>query len=568
MGDDLTRRAFLATSAAGALIGGRADGAELEVERAAQPAEEAAGDAEINAATVAEAQKLAGLEFTEAEREMVARGMDRRVDAYRRRREVELANTLAPASVFDARPFAAALPKRKLMVRGNGDPGKAPLSDADIAFAPVTSLSRWIALGQISSERLTKIYLDRLKRYAGRLECVITLTEELALAQARRADQELLAGRYRGPLHGIPYGAKDLFDTKGIATTWGAQPFRDRVPDADAVVIQRLEAAGAVLVAKTTLGALAMGDVWFGGRTRNPWNIEQGSSGSSAGSAAGVAAGLFAFGLGTETLGSIVSPCMQCGATGLRPTFGRVPRTGAMALCWSLDKVGPICRTVEDCVLVLNAINGADGGDPSSVDALLDYDGEEAVTGVRVGFDPAWFEGRGATDVDRAALSALRRTGVDLREIELPEMVTGPLRTILNVEAAAAFEHLTLSNRDDELVRQDAGAWPNSFRRSWFVPAVELVQADRLRRRACEQMAEAFEGVEVMFGPSFAGSMLLVTNNTGHPSLTLRAGFEEDGQPHGVTLWGRLFDEGTLGRVGLALERELGVWERRPSLGD
>jgi len=393
---------------------------------------------------------------------------------------------------------------------------------------------------------------------------VITLTEDLALAQARRADAEIRAGHYRGPLHGLPWGAKDLFDTKGIKTTWGAMPYKDRVPESDAEVVRRLDQAGAVLVAKTTLGALAYGDIWFGGKTRNPWDLEQGSSGSSAGSASGTASGLFAFSLGTETLGSIVSPSMRCGATGLRPTFGRVPRTGAMALCWSLDKVGTICRTVEDTALVLNAIHGSDEGDPSSVDEPLAFDANAPLDEIRVGIVPAWFDGRGANEIDRSALAALRNIGVQIVEIEMPKMDPSPLLTILNVEAASAFEELTLSGRDDELVWQEPQAWPNSFRKAWFTPAIELVQAERIRRDVCNAMAGVFEGVDAIFGPSYAGGMLLITNNTGHPSITLRAGINARGRPHGVTLWGGLFDEGTIARIGMALEAELGVWDKRP----
>lgn len=556
---DLSRRAFMGVGA-GALLARSAGAAPIQPETEAAP--------EIGGATISEAQKLAGLEFDESECDMVARSAQRRVEAYEARRAFPLSNATAPATVFDARPFAGALPPAREISRFLGDPGPLPKADADIAFAPVSSLSRWLAMGQISSERLTRIYIERLKRYGPKLKCIVTLTEDLALQQARRADEDLRAGRYRGPLHGVPYGAKDLFDTAGIPTTWGATPYKERIPDKDAYVIRRLQEAGAVLVAKTTLGALAYGDRWFGGRTRNPWNIEQGSSGSSAGSAAATAAGLVGFSLGTETLGSIVSPSMRCGVTGLRPTFGRVARTGAMALCWSLDKIGPICRSVEDTMLVLDAINGADPGDPSSVNVPLIYDGRDSVNQLRVGYDPAWFDGRGATEIDKAALEALKLTGARLVETRLPELPpTGPLRTILNVEAAAAFEELTLSGRDDELVWQEPQAWPNTFRSTWFVPAIELMQAERIRRLVCERMMSAFEGVDALFGPSYAGNMLLVTNSTGHPSLTLRAGFRANNRPHGVTLWGRLFDEGTIGRLGVALEGELAVWDRRPDLG-
>lgn len=521
----------------------------------------------IDAETIAHAQKLLGIEFSAEERAVMAEGYERTVRAFVARRERTLPNGLAPAHTFDARAAGGGARGGTVdaeFVRSADDPGPLPARDPDIAYAPVTRLSRWIERGELSSQRLTRIYLDRIRRHAPTLECVITVTADLAMEQARRADAEIGAGRYRGPLHGIPWGAKDLLDTAGILTTYGAAPYRARVPDENAVVVSRLEEAGAVLVAKTTLGALAYGDIWFDGRTRSPWDTEQGSSGSSAGSAAGTAAGLFGFSIGTETLGSIVSPSMRCGTTGLRPTFGRVARTGAMALCWSLDKIGPICRTAEDCALVLHAINGADPGDASSVDEPMAFDAGRRLSEMRVGYVPAWFEGRGSSEIDRAALAALRRTGVKMVPIEMPQVDAGPLITILNVEAAAAFEELTLTGRDDELVWQEPRAWPNSFRKSWFTPAIELVQAERLRREVCEQMGHAFEGVDAVFGPSFAGGMLLITNNTGHPSLTLRAGFDEDGDPRGVTLWGGLFDEGAIVRLGMAIERELGVWDRRP----
>ncbi len=411
------------------------------------------------------------------------------------------------------------------------------------------------------------VHLERLQRLGPKLECTVTLLEQRSLAQARRADADIAAGNYFGPLHGIPWGAKGLLDAAGTPTTWGATPYKDRVATTDAAVVKRLDEAGAVLVAKLSLGALAYGDIWFGGRTNNPWKLDQGSSGSSAGPCAATAAGLAGFTLGTETLGSIVTPSMRCGTTGLRPTFGRVARTGAMALCWSLDKIGPICRTVEDCVMVLHAINGADPGDPSSLDVPLSFDATRSVRGQRLGYSPKWFEGRAASDSDRAALAAARRTGIELVEIELPDLPYGTLMTILLVEATAAFEELTLTDRDDELVWQETRAWPNSFRTTRLTPAVELLQAQRFRRLVCEVMAEQFEGLDAMISPSYAGSLLLITNNTGHPSLTIRCGFRDDGTPRGITLWGGLFEEGTLCRIGMALEQELGVWDRRPPLG-
>jgi len=533
---------------------------------AAQPDTADDTTARITETTLAEAEKLAAVEFTPRERKQILSDIADEVQRYRARRSVELPNTLAPATMFDPRLAGTTVAIEDRFVRSTPRPRPFPLSDESIAFEPVTALSRWIERGTLTSERLTRIYLERLERIGPRLECTVTLLGRRALGRARRADAEIRNGGYRGPLHGIPWGAKDLFDTRGIRTTWGATPFNERVPDRDATVVRRLDEAGAVLIAKLTLGALAYGDIWYGGRTNNPWKLDQGSSGSSAGSCAATAAGLVGFALGTETLGSIVSPSMRCGTTGLRPTFGRVARTGAMALCWSLDKIGPICRTVQDTALVLHAINGADPGDPSSIDVPLDFDGSRTVKGLRVGYSPKWFEGESATDLDRAALEATRRTGVTLVEIELSDLPYATLLTILLVEAAAAFDELTLSNRDDELVWQEARAWPNSFRTSRLTPAVEYVQAQRFRRLVCEMMAEQFDGLDAMIGPSYAGSMLLITNSTGHPSLTIRCGFADDGTPHGITLWGGLFREGTLCSIGMAIERELGVWDRRPGL--
>ncbi|MHC4415917.1 MAG: amidase [Planctomycetota bacterium] len=570
-----SRREFLRSSgllAAAPVWSSRADGrpSQEQSEPGLPPTlpEQAQGaPAALTESTLAEAEKLAAIELTEAERTQALEGISEQVDRFRMRRRWPLGHEVAPAGVFDPR-----LPGMKLeagsprVVRSPGDPGPLPADDRDIAYAPVTALARWIERGELSSRRLTEIYLDRLRRIGPWLECVITLTEDRALAEAREADREIEAGRYRGPLHGIPWGAKDLFDTAGTRTTWGAEPYRDRIPTADAAVVERLTEAGAVLVAKLSLGALAYGDIWFGGRTNSPWKLEQGSRGSSAGSAAGTAAGLVGFSLGTETQGSIVSPCMRCGTTGLRPTFGRVARAGAMSLCWSLDKIGPICRTAEDCGLVLAAINGRDAADPSSLDVPLDFDATRPVKGMRVGYDPAWFD-QGATDIDRSALDAARAAGLALVEVKLPAWPYEALKTILFVEAAAAFDELTLTDADDELVWQKPEAWPNTFRQTRFVPAVEYVQAQRFRRQVMEMMAEKLDGLQAMISPSYAGSLLLITNNTGHPSLTIRAGFKDDGTPHGITLWGRLFDEGTLCRIGMALEEQLGVWGKRPELG-
>lgn len=523
---------------------------------------------EITHATLAEAEKLAAIELDDAERELVRARVGRLIAIYAERRALVLPNTLSPALGFN--PL---LPGETLsgltegFARSPADGAALPEDDVSIAFAPLSRLSRWLESRALSSRRLTEIYLSRLRRHGPTLECVVTLCEERALAQAERADREIASGAYRGPLHGVPWGAKDLLDTAGVATTYGATPYREHVPGADACVVARLEAAGAVLVAKLSLGELAQGDVWFGGKTRNPWQLGAGSGGSSAGSASAVAAGLVSFAIGSETLGSITFPSATCGATGLRPTFGRVPRSGAMPLAWSLDKLGPICRSAEDAALVLAAIHGRDDGDPDSVTQPFGFDAAAAVRGLRVGFSQAWFDGEGAHESEGAVLDVLRGLGVELVDVTLPDL---PYRTLLRalifVEAAAAFEELTFTGRDDLLRQQEAGSWPNVFRTARFVPAVEYVQLQRVRRRVMEAAAALFRSVDAVVGPGDGGPMLLVSNASGHPALTLRAGFREDGTPTAVTLHGRLFDEGRLCRLGAALEHALGIRDRRPPL--
>jgi Asp-tRNA(Asn)/Glu-tRNA(Gln) amidotransferase A subunit family amidase len=466
------------------------------------------------------------------------------------------------------------------------DPGPLPNKDDDIAFSTVTQLSQWIKSRMLTSDRLTRIYLDRLEKFDPKLRCVITLTRDHALEQAKKADVEIAAGKYRGALHGIPFGVKDLLDTAGIATTYGAEPFRNKIPSVDSVVVKRLNDAGAVLVAKLSLGALALNDIWFGGQTMNPWLLEEGSSGSSAGPGSATAAGLVGFSIGSETEGSIVSPSMRCGITGLRPTYGRVPRTGAMTLCWSLDKLGPMARGVGDALLVLQAISGPDAGDLSSVPSKLDFDAGASVQGLRVGYMPAWLKDASATDVDRSAVDVVRKAGMIPTEVTLPDWPYDSLNVILFAESAAAFEELTLNHGVDQLKSQVYDAWPNIFRQSRFLSAVDMVQADRFRRKVAMEMARIFSQVDLLLVPSLRDETLTIGNFTGHPSLTLRAGFVEVSKarsdwapdankplpnfspprrvPHGVTLIGRLFEEGTLGRAGLALERMFGVAGERP----
>jgi Asp-tRNA(Asn)/Glu-tRNA(Gln) amidotransferase A subunit family amidase len=546
---------------------------------------------EVSPATFAEAEKLVQIELTEAERAVAAASWRANLASlYERRtgpRKVALESTLSPATRWNPMlPGMKSRPARDQFIRSRTDPGPLPLNSADITFAPVTRLSRWIEQRQITSEQLTHLYLRRLEEFNPQLRCVITLTSDLALAQAKKADAEIAAGKYRGPLHGIPFGVKDLLDTAGILTTYGAEPFRNRVPTEDAVVVKRLHAAGAVLVAKLSLGALALNDIWFGGQTMNPWLLEEGSSGSSAGPGAATAAGLVGFAIGSETGGSIVAPSMRCGINGLRPTYGRVPRTGAMTLCWSLDKLGPMARSVEDTVLVLHAISGPDAGDLDSVPSKLDFDANESVQGLRVGYFPGWMKEDPATNVDRAALEAVKKVGMVPVEVSIPDWPYDSLDLILFAEGAAAFEELTLSGGLNRLKVHVPDAWPNIFRQSRFLSAVDFVQADRFRRKVANEMARVFSEVDLLLVPSLRDEMLTITNFTGHPSLTLRAGFVEVSEarsdwapdpknplpkfspprrvPHGVTLIGRLFDEGTMVRAGIALERAFGVVGERP----
>jgi len=420
----------------------------------------------------------------------------------------------------------------------------------------------------VTSRELTSMYLDRLKRYGPRLEAVITLTEDRAMRLARRADDEIALGRYRGPLHGIPWGAKDLLAARGYPTTWGARPYQDQVIDEDATVVRRLDEAGAVLVAKLTLGALAMGDYWYGGRTRNPWNLEQGSSGSSAGSAAATVAGLVGFAIGSETLGSIVSPSTRTGASSLRPTFGRVSRHGAMALSWTMDKLGPLCRSAEDCALVLAAIHGADGRDAAARTVPFDWRAERPLSELRVGYLRSAFEEEHRTqEFDDAALEVIRGMGIEPIPVELPARYPlGALRIILNAEAGAAFDELTRSGRDDLLVRQTAGSWPNTFRTAQMIPAVEYIQALRVRTMVMGAMAAAMEGIDVFVTPSFGGSVLLMTNLTGHPAAVVPSGFTEKNTPVSVSFIGKLWGDADALRVAKAFQDATGYHKRHPPL--
>src|SRR5215469_1461838 len=604
-----SRRAFLLSSAAAAVLGPAAARSQQGASQQAapgnpppKPPEQPPGSPpafgtspavgpEVSPATFAEAEKLVQVELTPGERAAAAGNWRNSMAAvYERRtgpRKVALESTLAPYSQWNpVLPGHGPLPGADRFVRSDRDPGPVPASDAAIACAPLWKVARWIERRQLTSERLTHIYVSRIERFDPRLHCVITLTRDLALKQAQQADREIAAGHYRGPLHGVPWGGKDLLDTAGIATTYGAEPFRNRVPDADAAVVRRLNEAGAVLVAKLSLGALALNDVWFGGQTLNPWLLEEGASGSSAGPGAATAAGLVGFSIGSETGGSIVSPSMRCGVTGLRPTFGRVARSGAMTLCWSLDKLGPMARSVEDVMLVLRAIAGPDPGDVASVPAALEFDAGAGIRGLRVGYIAHWMREDPATEVDRHALETLAKLGLEPVEVTIPDWPYDDLNTILFAESAAAFEELTLSGKAATLRMQAADAWPNTFRQARFLSAVDFVQTDRLRRAVAQEMQKLMARVDLLLVPSLRDEMLTIGNFTGLPSLTLRAGFVQVSEarsdwapdpqrplpkfqpprrvPHGVTLVGRLFDEGTIARVGLALERRLAVAEERP----
>jgi Asp-tRNA(Asn)/Glu-tRNA(Gln) amidotransferase A subunit family amidase len=496
--------------------------------------------AEITSETIAAAEEIAGVSFTDDERAMMVRNLNNQKTAIAALHKIALDNSISPVLVFDPVPAGVSLPakQKERMSRERVPVMARPGSLEELAFEPVARLSELIRTRRVKPSELTQMYLSRLKRYDPQLHCVISLTEERAMTQARAADAEIGAGRYRGPLHGIPWGAKDLLATRGYRTTWGAGPYRDQTIDVDAEVVKRLDHAGAILVAKLTLGELAQGDNWFGGITRNPWWPEQGSSGSSAGPASATAAGLVCFSIGTETLGSISSPATRCGVTGLRPTFGRVPRTGAMALAWSMDKIGPMCRSVEDCALVFDAIHGPDGNDRAVKDYPFNWNAGVRPSALRVGYvksafdqperDPANPERtlHATKTHDDAALEVLRGLGVEFVPIELPQFA-GINSLILQPEAGAAFEELVLSGRVKEMVQQTAFAWPNTFRSAQFVPAVDYINANRARALLMQQWWELFRNLDVIVTPTGGSSQLVHTNLTGNPSVIIPHGFRE-----------------------------------------
>ena len=546
---------------------------------------------EITPATIAEAQKLVRIEFTDSEKaqmaetwaRMMAGTMERRTGP----RKLAIAPEVAPATLWNPMiPGVPPGPTRDRFVASAAAPGPLPKKDEDIAFATVAAQGAWIKSRALTSERLTRIYIDRCERFDPKLRSIITLTKDVALAQAKQADAEIAAGKYRGPLHGIPYGVKDLLDTKDILTTYGAEFYRDRVPRADSAVVARLHDAGAVLLAKLSLGALALNDVWFGGQTMNPWLLEEGSGGSSAGPGAATAAALVSFSIGSETGGSIIDPTMRCGLTGLRPTFGRVPRTGAMTLSWTCDKLGPMTRGVEDSLLVLQAISGPDPGDVYTVPCHLDFDANASIRGMKVGYIPKWMKEEPATALEPAALEALKKLGMTPVEVALPDWPYDALGTVVSAECAASFEEFTLDRRMNQLRMQVPDAWPNIFRQARFLSAVDYVQGDRLRRMVAFEMEKVFQKCDVLLTPPMRGEILTISNFTGHPALAMRTGFVEVSVarndwapdpknpvptfqtprrvPHGVSLIGRLFEEGKIGTVAIALEKASGVAGERP----
>ena len=532
-----------------------------------------ADGAEISEQTIACAAELADLTFTEDERKMMVEDLKSQARQIGELHGIALANAVPSALWFNpVLPGMRITPsgdERERTVRSRPTRRDRPSSDEELAFLPVTELSELVRRRRVTSEQLVELYISRIKRLDAKLLSVVTLTEERARRQARAMDAEIRRGRYRGPLHGIPWGAKDLLAVKGYPTTWGTPPFRDQIIDEDATVVQRLDAAGAVLIAKLTLGELAYGDVWFGGMTRNPWKLDQGSSGSSAGPAAAVVAGLAGFTIGSETLGSISSPSTRCGASGLRPTFGRVPRTGAMALCWSMDKLGPICRSAEDCALVLESIVGPDGHDLAVHDQPYRWNANVRARDVRVGFFKAAFERDAANyptkAFDNAVLDVLRGEGVQLVTLESPQLPLSALRLILSAEAAAAFDELTRSGKDDTMVRQTREAWPNTFRVARFIPAIDYINANRARTLAMQAYARLFEHVDVIVTPTFH-AQLTATNFTGHPAVIVPNGYRPDGTPVSITFLGRLFGESKALAVAAAYQSKTDFHLRRPEI--
>ena len=509
-------------------------------------------------------ESLSGLEFTQSERDSALESLARLKALYDSLRTIQISNDIPLPLYFNPLINGQEIPKGREKYLFQEFPTKRPDNIEDCAFYTIGQLAHLIRTRQISSLELTEMYLSRLERFGPQLECVVTVTKELAIEQAKRADEAIKNGKYLGPLHGIPYGAKDLLAVEGYKTTWGAMTHKDQFIESTATVVKKLEEAGAVLVAKLTLGALAWGDNWYGGKTRNPWNTELGSSGSSAGPGSATSAGLVAFSLGSETWGSIVSPSTVNGVTGLRPTFGTVSKSGAMALSWSMDKIGPMCRSVDDCALVYSIIKGTDSEDHSVVDVPFQVPVKKELKSLRIGFVASAFNDSTTSDNDRIVIDRLRELGFTMVPIELPEFPTNSLSFLLDVEAAAAFDEMTRNNRDDQLVRQVKRAWPNVFRSARYVPAVEYVQANRARVLLNQKMSSLFEKIDVYLVPSFYGDNLLRTNLTGHPCIVLPNGFDDKGMPTSISFIGDLYKDGELVAVARSYQRGTGWHKRYP----
>ena len=522
----------------------------------------------ISKEDVGSAEKIIGIDFTEAETDSMLGNLEGLLSSYKKLREIKIANRIPPVILFNPVPLNFKFPAEQEPVQfGDYSYTKIPADKRKLSFYSIGELAELIRTTAITSTELTKYFLERLKKYNPVLHCVITITEERALEQAKLMDDEMAAGKYRGLLHGIPFGAKDLLSTKDYKTTWGATPFKDQLIEEDATIITKLEDAGAVLCAKLTMGALAWGDVWFGGMTRNPWDTTKGSSGSSAGSASSVSAGLLPFAIGTETWGSIVSPSTVCGTTGLRPSYGRVSRTGAMALSWSMDKIGPICRSAEDLAIVFNAIYGPDGIDQTLYDVPFNYSPEINLQDLKVGYLKDDFDSVYNFHLnDSLALAKLKEIGVNLIPVNLPDIPVNDLSFILSSEAAAAFDELTRSNRDDLLVRQIKNAWPNEFRSSRFIPAVEYINANRVRFLLIQEMEKLMRDIDLYIAPSWEGDNLLLTNLTGHPCVVLPNGFSDSGTPTSITFIGKLFDEGKLIAFAKAYQDATGFHKKHPAV--
>ena len=513
---------------------------------------------------------LYDLDFTEAEADSMLESITDFYQLYKGLHRTLPANNIPYPFAFKPAPAGMKIATKKEKIAWNIPlRTELPANKNELAFYSLPQLASLIVNKKISSVDLTKFFIDRLKKWDDTLECVITLTEELALKQATQADLELKQGIYRGPLHGIPYGLKDLFAVKGYKTTWGSTPYKDQVVDIDSYVYEQLKKAGAVLCAKLSLGALAYNNKWFGGETKNPWNPRQGSSGSSAGSAAATVAGLLPFAIGTETLGSIVSPSARCGATGLRPTFGTVSRYGAMVLCWSLDKIGPICRSAEDAAIVYAFIHGTDGNDPSAIRHTFNYTGKVDWTKLRIAYPENYFKRLKADAPEWKVLETYRSLGANIKAVNFPDSAMYPVNLvsiILNAESAAAFDELTRTNRDDLVERQDKDFWPNSFRAARTIPAVEYINANRYRYNLCKSMNDFMKKYDVLIVPSFAGRQLSMTNLTGNPVVCMPIGFNQNGSPVSITLVGNLYDEATILAAAKAFQDKTEHHKKHPLL--